>query len=140
MAQLLKKSVLIVEDDVLVLGVLHKIITMRFPCIVIHLANDGISGLASFTLHKPDIIITDIGMPELDGLSMATKIKSFNPEAVIIAVTGHSTEEHLKYAAEIGIGHYLKKPISIKELFNCLDVLDTLSPTLNAAYQHETPI
>ena len=119
-------SILVVEDEDAVRELLATILTKKIPDVVIYSADNGRSGLESFKLHSPDIIITDIAMPVMDGIRMASEIKSLQPEAVIIAVTAYTDTRDLLEAIEIGIDHYLLKPISLEKLFVLIDMVVAL--------------
>lgn len=114
-------SILLVEDEGAVRERLPISIAKKYPDAVIFSAGDGRSGLESFLLHTPDIIITDISMPIMDGICMAAKIKWLKPDAVIIAVTTHTDTNDLPKAIEIGIDRYLLKPLRMKRLYTLID-------------------
>jgi light-regulated signal transduction histidine kinase (bacteriophytochrome) len=114
-------SILLVEDDEAARKLLTTVIGKKMPELVIFSAADGRSGLASFKQHSPGLIITDIAMPGMDGISMAAEIKALMPDAVIIAVTAYTDTQDLLKAIEIGIDHYLLKPLSMEKLFAFID-------------------
>ena len=114
-------SILVVEDEDAVRELLGAILSKKMPEVVIYSADNGRSGLESFKLHSPDITITDIAMPLMDGIRMAAEMKSLKPETVIVAVTAYTDTRDLLEAIEIGIDHYLLKPISLEKLFVLID-------------------
>ena len=116
-----KLSVLIVENDSVVRNIHQKMVAKRSRHIAIYTADNGRSGLELFQQHTPDITITDIAMPIMDGICMAAEIKSFKPNAVIAAVSAYTDSKDLLRAIEIGIDHYLVKPLSLKKLFELID-------------------
>lgn len=83
-------------------------------------AQDGGEGVEMFEKHKPDIVVTDISMPILNGLEMARKIKAINPDVKIIITSAYDDKEKLMQAIEIGVFKYLKKPITIQVLTDAL--------------------
>lgn len=90
-------------------------------------AKDGGAGLSAFEKHNPDIVITDISMPVLDGLEMAKKIKEINPNVKIIITSAYDDKEKLMRAIELGVFKYLKKPITIQTLTAALiDCVDSI--------------
>lgn len=119
-------SILLVEDEGAARERLAVSIAKKYPEAVLYTADDGGSGLESFKRHSQDIIITDIAMPAMNGISMAAEIKSLKPDAVIIAVTAHTDTHYLLKAIEIGIDHYLLKPLRMKRLFNLIDKVTAL--------------
>jgi diguanylate cyclase (GGDEF)-like protein len=88
----------------------------------VFLAENGKIGLEIFKEHADDIdlIITDVNMPEMNGLEMAKEIKSINFNIPIIVATAFSNSSYLLEAIELGIDKYVLKPIDIKKLFNVM--------------------
>ncbi len=118
-SSLLKRlSVLLVEDDPSIRKFLEPILRRRVK--TLYVAFDGEEGLRSFKSHNPDIVITDIRMPKMDGIKMAEEIKKINPNTPIIILTAHSESDYLIKAIEIGIDKYLLKPIDIQDLLKAL--------------------
>lgn len=79
-------------------------------------ASDGELAFPMIQRLKPDIVITDIKMPFMDGLSLSSLIKKEMPETEIIILTGYEEFEYAKEAIKIGVAQYLTKPISGDEL------------------------
>ena len=124
-------SLLIVEDDAATRDSLCNLTAMQYPDFVIHCADNGRSGLECFMLHSPHIVLTDISMPVMDGISMSAEIKSLNPEVVIIALTSYTDTRFLLKAIEIGIDHYLLKPLVCEKLYGVIDKNVTLISELS---------
>jgi DNA-binding response OmpR family regulator len=82
----------------------------------IYEARDGIEGWEKYIKHKPDIIIADISMPKLDGLSLIKKIREGDKDTQVIMLTAHSDEEKLFTAIELNLVQYLLKPMSRKKI------------------------
>ena len=84
-----------------------------------YLAENGKIGFDLFLEHQNeiDLIVTDVNMPEMNGLEMARKIKEINPNIPIIVATAFSHSNYLLEAIELGIDKYVLKPIDIKKLF-----------------------
>jgi len=83
-------------------------------------AANGMKGLEAFKMHVPDIVITDIHMPQMDGLTMAQNILEMVPSVPIIVVTAFEQADYLKRAINIGIDKYVTKPVNSYLLFECL--------------------
>jgi len=114
-------SVLVVEDDKAAGEFLARIIAKQFPQSVIYLAENGRRGVDLFQEHAPDIVITDINMPVMDGIQMAVEIRALNTSAKIIAVSAKSDANYLLDAIRIGINRYVLKPINLTMLFEAMD-------------------
>ena len=114
-------SMLIAEDEELVRNFLGSAIPYKFPDIAIHFAENGRIGVELFIEHSPDIVITDISMPEMDGFQMAVKIKSMKADTQIIVITANCDTSYLNKFSEIGCEDYLLKPIKFSTLFAAID-------------------
>ena len=112
----LKLSVLLVEDDALSLFVYSEFI--RKLVTDVYTANDGREGVEVFKKNKPDIIITDIMMPELDGLEMIREIKKSDSQVKVIMISGHSETDYFIRSIDLGVDGYLLKPVDNSKLEN----------------------
>ncbi len=93
---------------------------LRRPVGILITAEDGVAGLEAFKKHTPDIVVTDILMPRMDGLTMAKEILELVPTVPIIAVTAFEQTDYLLRAINIGIEKYVTKPVNSFLLFECL--------------------
>lgn len=111
-------SIMHVEDDNSVRESLMRFLKRRFN--TIYTARDGAEGLEIYRDKKPDIIITDIQMPVMDGIEMSRHIFEINPEAVIVITTAFNEKPYIDKAEEMGIFDYLKKPVIKDDLTSTL--------------------
>lgn len=93
---------------------------LSFHCNNVYEACDGLDGLKKYEELKPDIIITDIKMPKLNGIDMIKKIRKSDKSTKVIIATAFLETSYLLEAVELGLIKYLKKPI----------MADTLLPVL----------
>ncbi len=100
---------------------MEKIIRMKMPDIDLLVAENGRVGLELYKKHSPAIVITDVAMPVMDGIEMATEIKAVDPKAVIIVISAYSNTEYLLDSIEIGVCHYVLKPIDFNKFFATID-------------------
>lgn len=114
MSTLKNFSVLAVEDDKETLEWFSTILKMYFK--EVYLGRDGAEGISLFKKHQPDLVITDIRMAGIDGLSMSRAIKDLNPKTPIIITTAHSSENYLSEIIQLERIIYIKKPIDIDEI------------------------
>ena len=84
-------------------------------------AKNGKEAIAVWKTSKPDIIITDINMPRLNGLDMASYIRAHDNDVQIIIATAYADTEYLMRAVELQLVKYLIKPITKEKLLNALD-------------------
>ena len=130
-------ALLYVEDEADARQMVARMLAMNYPNLIIYSAENGVAGLEVYSLKNPDIVMTDINMPVMDGIRMSREIKAINPEARIIAVTAHSDTSYLLSAIEIGVHHYVLKPLNYQELFNVIDkVLEQIALKRLVADQH----
>ncbi|MDA8433002.1 MAG: response regulator, partial [Nitrospiraceae bacterium] len=78
-------------------------------------------GLALFKERRPDIVISDIMMPLMDGIEMSREIKSLDKGARIILTTAYSDAKILFASIELGVDSYLLKPVDMTALFRAID-------------------
>ncbi|HEX9023655.1 MAG TPA: response regulator [Geobacteraceae bacterium] len=114
-------SLLYVEDDPVTRDIMAKIIRMKLPEVELLVAENGRIGLELYREHTPPLIITDVAMPLMDGIEMATEIKAENPGAIIIVISAYSNTEYLLSSIEIGVNHYVLKPIDFTKFFATID-------------------
>jgi CheY-like chemotaxis protein len=103
-------SILIVEDDTESITPLEFILKRYTD--KIYIESNGKDGLATYIEHKPDIVLTDVQMPVMDGIEMAEAIRSVNPHAQIVYVSAHSEVDLILKAIEAGADGFILKPIS----------------------------
>jgi YesN/AraC family two-component response regulator len=114
-------SLLYVEDDPVTRCLLQKVITRKFPDMKIHSAEDGKSGLELFNKICPDIVLTDINMPVLNGIQMASEIRKLNHNTEIIIISGQEKVCYESDCVKFGIRQYLDKPILHEVLFKAIE-------------------
>lgn len=114
-------SILYVEDERDAREILSSILSRKYPDTQLYQAVNGAQGLELFEKHRPEIVITDISMPLMDGIRMASVIKELNPETIIVAVTAYSDVSYLLNAIEIGINYYVLKPLDYGKFFSILE-------------------
>ncbi|MES2638196.1 MAG: response regulator transcription factor [Myxococcota bacterium] len=107
-------SILVVEDDeTLAMGLTSALEHERFT--VTH-CDSGESALESIEDDVPDVLILDVMLPGMDGLSVLKRVKSEHPELPIILLTARSAEVDRVLGLELGADDYVVKPFSLREL------------------------
>jgi Response regulator containing CheY-like receiver domain and AraC-type DNA-binding domain len=86
-------------------------------------AEDGLQALELYDRDAPDIVITDIKMPGMDGLQLSADLKRRNPNLRIIILSGYNDFSYAKEAIKYGINSYLLKPVDSNELINELSLI-----------------
>jgi len=87
----------------------------------LYTAENGSIGLELYKTHNPDIVISDIRMPIMNGLDMVKQIKEINPDANIIFTTAHSESSYLLEAIELHVDGYLLKPVQKKSMITLIE-------------------
>jgi signal transduction histidine kinase/CheY-like chemotaxis protein len=116
-----KLCTLIVDDNVLNLLLLKVMLQQVYPGLTIYEAADGFAALELMKSLRPDFIIMDIQMPEMDGRETTKKIRALNYELPIIACTASVTEGEKELCLEAGMSDYIPKPISKELIRNILE-------------------
>lgn len=114
-------SILYVEDEHGAREIFSQILSLKYPDMLLFQAGNGAEGLELFKKHQPDIVITDISMPVMNGIQMSREIKTLKPDTIIVAVTAYSDTSFLLNAIEIGISHYVLKPLDYSKFFSIID-------------------
>lgn len=118
------KTILIVDDDELITMSLEMIISADPEFQVIGKGNSGEEAIRLYEERNPDLLLTDIRMPDMTGLDAAEKILSLHPDAVILFLTTFSDDEYIVKALKLGVKGYLLKqdykslPASLRAALN----------------------
>ena len=96
----------------------------------VYVAQDGLEGLKIFEENKNDIdlIISDINMPKMDGLTMCEAIKKINTEIPLVITSAHNDTNFLRRSIEIGVTTYAMKPIDLYQLME--SIIKAMEPTI----------
>ena len=87
---------------------------------VIGKAQNGVKAMEIAEKLQPDVVITDIKMPYMNGLELARNLKEENPGVRILILTGFDEFEYAKEAVHLEIEEYILKPVNANELSECL--------------------
>lgn len=112
--------IVIVEDEPKTREGLIHIISKHTSHIIEGTAEDGQAGLALIHKLKPDLIISDIKMPVMDGLSMLEAVKAGGMDIQALLLTGYSEFEYARKALQLGVAEYVLKPLAADEFLNTL--------------------
>jgi CheY-like chemotaxis protein len=117
-ALLAQFSVLYVEDDEHIRDQLTQFLRRRAG--TLHVAINGAEGLELYRRHQPDMVISDILMPEMNGLEMAEGIRALNADVPIIVTTAFNETDYFLKAIQIGVDGYVLKPVDLAMLSRAL--------------------
>lgn len=118
----LKLSILYVEDDAEIREGISTFLRRRVTSLIT--AVDGVDGLNAYNATTPDIIITDINMPNKNGLEMLREIRALNSKIIFIITSAYNDAEYFTEAIELGVSNFLIKPIDVLKLHAILERLE----------------
>src|SRR3989442_661695 len=107
-------SILVVDDEENLRNLLIRI--LREDGYTVETAADGEEGLAKYKAGRYDLVLLDLKLPKLDGMSVLRSIKEHNPDALVIIITAFSTIDTAIQAIKLGAYHYVGKPFRPEEL------------------------
>ena len=109
-----KGRIVVIDDEVNAAAALETL--LREDGYEVAKANDGRSGLLLIEKQEPDVVLTDLRMPEMDGIELLTRIKQIRPETMVVLMTAYGTVKTAVKAMKLGAEDYLPKPIDVEEL------------------------
>lgn len=110
-------KLLIVDDEELTrTGVVSSIDWASLGISQVLEADDGLHGLETARRFKPEIILCDVRMPRMDGITMLEKLETILPDSVPIFMSGYSDKEYLKAAIKLKAVNYIEKPLNPQEI------------------------
>ena len=116
--------ILIVDDEDLLRDYLIQLdLWTRLGCEVVGEARNGEEALRVMSLCKPEMVITDIRMPIMDGITLAEKIRQLHPDLPIIFLSAYSDFTYTKQAIRLGVTDYITKPVDLEELFDVVNLV-----------------
>lgn len=117
------KVVLIDDEHIIVEGLKKMLPWEKYDCTVVATASDGREGIETIKKFLPDIVFTDIRMPNLDGITMLAGIKSQFPDMQVTVLTGFRDFEYAQSAIKLGVTRFLLKPSKMDELLEALETM-----------------
>ncbi len=112
-------KLLYVEDEISTREQITRVLSNRGYHLIS--CENGQAGLDAYCELRPDIVLTDIMMPVMNGLEMSRRIRIFDPEAQIVCMTAFSETSYLMQAINIGISQFVLKPVEFSRLLAALD-------------------
>ncbi|WP_165972372.1 response regulator transcription factor [Paenibacillus piri] len=99
-------------------------------------AEDGIDGWRQYKLHDPDLILTDISMPNLNGLELVKRIRTVDSQVPVIILSGYDDFDYAKEAVHLKVSHYFLKPIVHTEIIPIIRQLLDEAGTVRTQQQY----
>jgi response regulator RpfG family c-di-GMP phosphodiesterase len=114
-----RRDLLIVDDDWQVRQVLHEIfLSAGYNCL---LAQDGREGLEVFKAARPPMMVTDLKMPNMDGIALLQAVRAIDPDAAVIVLTGAADVKTAIDSLKLGAYDFIMKPVNVDELVIAAD-------------------
>ncbi|HOG23796.1 MAG: Transcriptional regulatory protein YycF [Candidatus Omnitrophica bacterium ADurb.Bin292] len=110
----MKKKLLLVDDEVEICEFLKSFFEDRDYQVAT--AHSGVQAVEQVESFRPDVVLLDIQMPEMDGLSALREIKEKYPRVKVIMVTAVETQDRIEAAMRLGADNYITKPLSLEYL------------------------
>jgi DNA-binding NtrC family response regulator len=122
-----KKMILVIDDEDIVRTSCSR--TLAPAGFDVRLARNGVEGLKVLEQEKLDLVLTDLKMPDMDGIEVLRKIKEGWPEVEVIIITGYQTVDTAVKAIKLGAFDYIEKPFTP----------DALITAVSKALDHKNP-
>jgi CheY-like chemotaxis protein len=117
--------VLVIEDNADMRGLVRTILTQDWHRV--DAADGGVSGLALARAKRPDVVLVDIGLPDLDGYEVGRQLRAaLGPSVRLIALTGYGQEQDRRRSHEAGFDVHLVKPVSERTLRDAMKTRQTV--------------
>ena len=116
-------TVLVIDDEEGIRNLLDTLLSRKGYEVV--LASNGQRGLELFRRKRPDVIVLDLKMPEMNGLEVLRQVRQLNPTQPVIVLTGAGTAEAEQQVRALGVTEYVEKEFSLYRLGDALKRLNT---------------
>lgn len=121
------KKVVIVDDEYIVVnGIKAMIAREKMDFEVTGSACDGIEGLKVIIEQQPDLVISDIRMPGMDGLALIEEARAYLPNTIFVIISGYQEFEYARKALSLGVRGYIDKPITMAKVRETLQMANDL--------------
>ena len=113
-------KVLLVDDDALVRAGLRLILSSAEDIDVVGETDDGVGAVAAVRQHRPDVVLMDIGMPQIDGITATAALRRLDPSPQVIVLTTFQADEHVVAALRAGVSGFLVKDTPPADIINAV--------------------
>lgn len=121
-------KILVIDDESGIRGLLDTVFRRKGHTVL--LAESGLKGLELFQRERPDIIVLDLKMPDMDGLAVLRQIRALDLRTPVIVLTGAQIEKAVEQVRALGVNAFIEKEFSLHRLGDTLRTLiDNPYPT-----------
>ncbi|HLM60356.1 MAG TPA: response regulator transcription factor [Pyrinomonadaceae bacterium] len=128
--------IIIADDHPVFRRGLRMIVEMETNLQVVAEADDGAAAYDLIETHKPDLVILDVNMPQLNGFDVVRKLQTNRSKTAVVFLTMHRDEEMFNAAMDLGVGGYILKDSAVTDIVSCLKTVLSgqpyISPQLSA--------
>lgn len=111
-------KVLVIDDEQGIRSLLDTLLSRKGYDVL--LADGGRKGLELFRRERPDVIVLDLNMPEMDGVAVLHQVRSFKPDQPVIILTGAGSPEKEQQVHALGVSEFVEKEFSLHRLGDAL--------------------
>jgi two-component system response regulator NreC len=134
--------VVLAEDHTIVREGLRALLDVREDIVVVAEVADGRAAVESVAAHKPDVVVMDLGMPELNGVDATRQIRKDHPSVQVLILSMHAGEEYVRPAIRAGASGYLLKGSGLSDLVSAIQAVARgdafFSPAIAKIVLHES--
>lgn len=125
-----RRRILYIEDNATNAEVMRGILDQR-PQIELEIQMTGLAGLAAIDAERPDLVLLDMQLPDIDGIEVLRRLRAqaAHADLPVVIVSANALSEQIQAGRSAGVRHYLTKPVDVRELLGLLDELLADRPT-----------
>lgn len=113
----MKINILVVDDSAAIRKILLRVLSQAdLPINQIYEANDGVEALAALGANAIDLVLSDVNMPNMDGLELLTKIRGAGKDVPVIMITTEGSQAKVLDAVRLGANGYVRKPFTSEQI------------------------
>lgn len=113
-----KSKILIIDDDVDLLHTLKEVLVDEGYGII--MASNGIEAIERHKESRPDLIILDLKMPQMNGIETLRNIRKVDKDVIVIILTGYGSAETIREAVDLNVHEYISKPFTLDVITNAV--------------------
>ena len=116
-----KMRIMVVDDNAVNRRLFGAFVTAHGQCELVHTSIDGLAGMSAVSEHKPDIVLSDLHMPNASGLDLLRHIKREHPSIEVIIISGEANPVERDKVMQAGAHAVLQKPINLVDFHAAID-------------------
>lgn len=116
-------TVVLADDEALLRSAMAALLPMKGPLEVVAQAHDGATAVAATLEHRPDVLVTDLEMPGMDGLNAVIAVREQIPDQVVLMITRHARPGVLRRALKLGVQGFVGKSADPEQIAQAIEAL-----------------